>query len=63
VGVCALACVDTANGVIEIGHLNFSPAMQRSTLSSEAIMLMIRLAEPLFTFIFENFRPMPLFQK
>ena len=42
VGVGALACLNPADGSIELGHLCFTPLMQRSTKSSEAVMMMIR---------------------
>lgn len=44
VGVASLMRVDCANGVIEIGNLNFSPAMQRTAVATEAIFLMLRRA-------------------
>lgn len=40
-GVASFLRIDTANGVIEIGHIQFSPALQRTAAASEAIMLMI----------------------
>lgn len=43
-GVASFMRIDRANGVIEIGNLNFSPAMQRTTAASEAIFLMLRRA-------------------
>lgn len=44
VGVGAFMRVDRANGVIEIGHLNFSPLLQRTTAATESIFLMLRRA-------------------
>lgn len=43
-GVASFMRIDRDNGVIEIGHVQISPAMQRSTAASEALMLMIRWA-------------------
>ena len=40
-GIASYLRIDAANGCIEIGHLNFSPLLQRSTAASEAIYLMI----------------------
>jgi RimJ/RimL family protein N-acetyltransferase len=34
--------IEPATGVIEVGHINFSPAMQRSALATEAMYLMMR---------------------
>jgi RimJ/RimL family protein N-acetyltransferase len=42
VGVASLMRIDQANGVIEIGHINFSPLLQRSSAATEAIYLMMR---------------------
>lgn len=36
--------IDTRNGVIEIGHIQMSPPLQRTTAASEAIMLMVAWA-------------------
>ena len=44
VGVASLMRIDRANGVIEIGHLNFSPLMQRTPIATEAIFLMLERA-------------------
>jgi RimJ/RimL family protein N-acetyltransferase len=41
VGVAAYMRIDRANGVIEIGHLNFSPLLQRTTAATEAIYLLL----------------------
>lgn len=42
-----LAChqrIDRANGVIEVGHLNFSPLLQRTPAATEAMFLMMQRA-------------------
>jgi RimJ/RimL family protein N-acetyltransferase len=44
VGVASFMRIDRANGVIEIGHLNFSPLMQRTPVATEAIFLMLKRA-------------------
>ncbi len=44
VGVGSFLRIDRANGVIEIGHLAFSPRMQRTPIATEAIFLMLRRA-------------------
>lgn len=44
VGVASFMRIDCANGVIEIGNLNFSPAMQRTPVATEAIFLMLHRA-------------------
>ncbi|MET0263468.1 MAG: GNAT family protein [Rariglobus sp.] len=43
-GVAAFLRIDSAQGVIEIGHLVFSPALQRTTAASEAIYLLLKQA-------------------
>ena len=43
-GVASFMRIDRPNGVIEIGHINFSPLLQRTTASTEAIFLMLRRA-------------------
>lgn len=43
-GVASYLRDDPANGVIEIGHINFSKAMQRTPAATEAITLMIAQA-------------------
>lgn len=43
-GIASFLRIDTANGVIEIGHVQFAPGIQRTPASSEAIMLMIAWA-------------------
>jgi len=40
VGMCAYLRMDPDFGVIEIGHIWFSPALQRTTLATEAIFLL-----------------------
>lgn len=41
VGTVALMRIDTANGVIEIGHVVYSPRMQRTPLSTEVMDLLL----------------------
>jgi RimJ/RimL family protein N-acetyltransferase len=43
-GVAAYMRIDTAHGVIEAGHLNFSPLLQRTAAATEAMYLMVRRA-------------------
>jgi RimJ/RimL family protein N-acetyltransferase len=43
-GLASYLGVDTKNGSIEIGHLAFSPALQRTTAATEALYLMIEHA-------------------
>lgn len=43
-GVASFLRIDTLNGVIEIGHIQFAPHLQRSPAASEGIMLMIAWA-------------------
>lgn len=43
-GVAAFMRLDRPHGVIEIGHIQTSPPMQRTAAASEAIMMMIRWA-------------------
>lgn len=40
-GLGSFLRIDRGNGVIEVGHIQMSPALQRSTAASEAIMLMV----------------------
>ncbi len=40
-GTAALMRIDAANGVIEIGHVSFSPLLQRTTAGTEAIALLM----------------------
>lgn len=44
VGVASYLRIDPANGVIEIGHLQFSPRLQRTALATEALFLLLRQA-------------------
>ncbi len=41
VGVAALMRIDPANGAIEVGHIHFTPALQRSRAATEAIFLLM----------------------
>lgn len=43
-GLASYLGVDTKNGVVEIGHLAFSPVLQRTTAATEALYLMIEHA-------------------
>lgn len=43
-GLASFLRIEPAHGVIEIGHIEISPAMQRSPAATEAICLMIRWA-------------------
>jgi len=40
-GVASLMRMDPANGVIEVGHINFAPELQRSRAATEAIYLLM----------------------
>lgn len=42
VGVASYLRIDPANGVIEVGHINFSPRLQRKPSATEAMFLMMR---------------------
>lgn len=42
VGVAAYLRIDPANGVIEVGHINYSPRLQRTAAATEAMALMMR---------------------
>ena len=42
VGVASYLRIDPAMGVIEVGHIHFSPRMQGSPISTEAMYLMMR---------------------
>lgn len=44
VGTGAYLRIDPANGVVEVGHLAFSPLMQRTPVATEAMYLMMRNA-------------------
>ena len=43
-GSAALMRIDPPNGVIEVGHINFSPSLKRTRAGTEAIFLFMRLA-------------------
>ena len=43
-GVASYMRIDRANGVIELGHLNYSSVLQRSAAGTEAMFLMMRRA-------------------
>ena len=40
-GVASFLRIDPANGSIEVGHINFSPSLQRTRAGTEAIFLMM----------------------
>jgi len=42
VGVASYLRIDPAHGVIEVGHINFSPRLQRTRAATEAMFLMMR---------------------
>jgi len=42
VGVASYLRIDPANGVIEVGHINYSPLLQRTRAATEAMFLMMR---------------------
>ncbi len=42
IGVASYLRIDPPVGVIEVGHINFSPALQRGVASTEAMYLMMR---------------------
>lgn len=44
IGVAAFLRIDRGNGVIEVGHLAFSPRLQRTPAATEAMFLMMRHA-------------------
>lgn len=44
VGVASYLRIDPANGSIEVGHLNFSPLMQKTPIATAAMWLMMREA-------------------
>ena len=44
VGVASYLRIDEKAGVIEVGHINYSPALQRTAASTEAMYLMMRRA-------------------
>jgi RimJ/RimL family protein N-acetyltransferase len=41
-GTLALMRIDTANGVIEVGHIAFSPRLKKTRIATEAIFLLMR---------------------
>jgi RimJ/RimL family protein N-acetyltransferase len=41
-GVASYLRIDPANGVIEVGHINYSPLLQRTPAATEAMVLMMR---------------------
>ena len=43
-GVASYLRIDPANGVIEVGHLQFSPRLQRTPAATEAIFLLMKHA-------------------
>lgn len=40
-GIASFLRIDSSNGVIEVGHIAYSPLLQRSTLATEAMYLMM----------------------
>lgn len=42
VGIACYMRIDTSNGVLELGHLTWSPLMQRTVLGTEALWLMLK---------------------
>ncbi|MCZ6466249.1 MAG: GNAT family protein [Alphaproteobacteria bacterium] len=42
VGVASYLRIDPANGVIEVAHINYSPALQRTAAGTEAMYLMMK---------------------
>lgn len=44
VGVATFMRIDRANGVIEVGNINYSPLLQRTPAATEAMFLMMRRA-------------------
>lgn len=42
VGVAAFLRIDPTNGVIEVGHINYSPRLQRTPAATEAMLLMMQ---------------------
>lgn len=43
-GLAAFMRIDCANGVIEVGHINYGPLLKRTRAGTEAIYLMMRRA-------------------
>lgn len=44
IGLASYLRIDPANGVIEVGHIHFSPLMQRTPAATEAMFLMMQWA-------------------
>jgi RimJ/RimL family protein N-acetyltransferase len=44
VGVASYLRIDPANGVIEVGHINYAPRLQQTPAATEAMFLMMRRA-------------------
>lgn len=44
VGVAAFMRIDPGNGVIEVGHINYSPLLQQTTAATEGMYLMMKRA-------------------
>ena len=44
VGIASYMRIDTANGVMEVGNLNYSPLLQRKPAATEAMYLMMKRA-------------------
>jgi RimJ/RimL family protein N-acetyltransferase len=44
IGIAAYMRIDRPHGVMEVGHLNFSPQLQRTPAATEAMYLMLRRA-------------------
>lgn len=44
VGIAAYLRIDAPNGVVEVGHLHFSPLLQRTPAATEAMYLMMKRA-------------------
>ncbi|MEQ8667001.1 MAG: GNAT family protein [Rhodospirillales bacterium] len=42
VGIASLMRIDPANGVIEVGHIHYSPLLQRTPAGTEAMYLLMR---------------------
>jgi RimJ/RimL family protein N-acetyltransferase len=42
VGLASFMRIDTANGVIEVGHINYTPRLQRRRAATEAMYLMMK---------------------
>ena len=44
VGVASYLRIDPTNGVIEVGHINYAPALQKTAAATETMYLMMRYA-------------------